>query len=230
MKIQGHKRAPETVMLRLSRYHCLLGEIGGERPSRRITSRELADALGLSEETVRHDLKHVGVEGRPGAGYDMQELRDALQDYLELGPNHPFIAVGNGDILRGLEVTFPSRDFGLQPVAYFSDRAQDVGMRVGEIEVQSLDSLGSGGVIAGSSLALVACAPEAVDVTLDALSCAGITGVLMLTPVLRPAHPEGMGITYFRLPCALKALVSGPIPVALTAESAACEGPHGCSE
>jgi len=215
-------------LLRLSRYHCFLGEISGERPSRRITSREVADALGLSEETVRHDVQHVGVEGRPGAGYDMQELRDALQEYLGLGPDHPFIAIGNADILRGLEVTFPSRDFGLRPVAYFSDRPQDAGMRVGEIEVQPLNSLSSGPAIAGSLLALVACAPEAVDATLKALGCAGITGVLMLTPVLRPEHPEGMNITYFRMPCALKALASGPTSVGVS--TTACEEPHCCSK
>ncbi len=217
-------------MLRLSRYHCLLVEIGGERSSRRITSREFADALGVSEETVRHDLQHVGVEGRPGAGYDMLGLRDALQDYLGLGPDHPFIAIGNVDVLRGLEVTFPSRDFGLQPVAYFSDRPQDVGMRVGEIEVQALDSISSGSAIAGSSLALVACAPEAVDATLETLSRAGITGVLMLTPVLRPQHPESMNVTYFRMPCALKALASGPVTVDGTHRTTECDGPHCCSD
>lgn len=223
------KRAPETVMLRLSRYHCLLGEIGGERPSRRITSRELADALGLSEETVRHDVKYVGVEGRPGAGYAMEELQAALQDYLELGPNHPFIAVGNADILRGLTVTFPSRDFGLRPVAYFSDRPQDVGTMVGEIEIQSLDALCSAFAVKDASLALVACAPDAVDTTLECLSRAGITGVLMLTPVLRPEHPEGMCVTYFRVPCALKALASMLPPEGGASASAAYQGSDSCS-
>jgi len=222
--MQEHERAPETVMLRLSRYHCLLGEIGGDRPSRRVTSREIADALGLSEETVRHDVRFVGIEGRPGAGYAMEELQAALQDYLGLGPNHPFIAVGNADILRGLAVTFPSVEFGLRPVAYFSDRPQDTGMRVGEIEVQALDSLGGGRVRADASLALVACTPEAVDATLETLHDAGITGVLMLTPVLRPEHPEGMSVTYFRMPCALKALAAGLPSAGGTRTTTACEG------
>jgi NADH/NAD ratio-sensing transcriptional regulator Rex len=202
------KRASETAMLRLSRYHCFLGEISGEHPSQRITSREIADALGVSEETVRHDLRYVGIDGRPGAGYAMDELRDALQDYLGLGPDHPFVAIGNAEILRGLAVTFPSGDFGMRPVAYFSDRPQDVGTCVGEIEIRSLDSLGAEHTDVGSSLALVACAPEAVHATLQALNAVGITGVLMLTPVLRPEHPDGMSVTYFRMPCALKALAS----------------------
>jgi redox-sensing transcriptional repressor len=204
--MRDSKRASETAMLRLSRYHCFLGEIGGERASARITSREIADALGLSEETVRHDLRHVGVDGRPGAGYATEGLRVALQDYLGLGPSHPFIAVGNADILRGLAVTFPADDFGLRPVAYYSDRPQDVGTNVGGIEIRPLHSLS--GSRADSSLALVACAPQAVNGTLEALDAVGVTGVLMLTPVLRPEYPEGMSVTYFRMPCALKALAS----------------------
>lgn len=216
-----HERAPETVLLRLSRYHCLLGEIGGERPSRRVTSRELADALGLSEETVRHDVKYVGIDGRPGAGYDMEELRAALQDYLGLGPRHPFIAVGNADILRGLAITFPSADFGLRPVAYYSDRAEDVGALVGEIEVLPLDSLGTG-TGAAASLALVACSPDAVHATLETLACAGVTGVLMLTPVLRPEHPEGMSVTYFRMPCALKTLAANLASSEAASTASAC--------
>jgi NADH/NAD ratio-sensing transcriptional regulator Rex len=228
--MQKHKRASEAAMLRLSRYHCFLGEIGGERPDRRITSREIADALGLTEETVRHDVKHVGIDGRPGAGYAMEELRLALQEYLGLGPSHPFIAVGNADILRGLAVTFPSGDFGLRPVAYFSDRPQDAGTNVGEIEIQSLDSLVSGRAIVDSSLALVACAPEAVNATLAALHGVGITGVLMLTPVLRPEYPEGMSVTYFRMPCALKALASRLPPADGTPVPTACEQPDACTQ
>jgi len=203
-----HERAPQTVVLRLSRYHCFLGEIAGARSSSRVTSREIAHELGLSEETVRHDLKYVGSEGRPGAGYDMTELRDALQEYLDLSTDHPFIVVGNADILRGLAITFPAQGFGLRPVAYFSERAEDAGISVGGIEVMPLATLGDTDSLRGASLALVGCAPEAVDMVLESLRAAGITGVLMLTPVLRPEHPEGMNITYFRMPCALKALAA----------------------
>ena len=88
-----------------------------------MTSREIAGELGLSEETVRHDLKFVDIEGRPGAGYDLGQLHDALQEYLDLSTGHPFIAIGNAEMLRGLAITFPATAFGLRLVAYYSDRA-----------------------------------------------------------------------------------------------------------
>jgi NADH/NAD ratio-sensing transcriptional regulator Rex len=215
------ERAPETVLLRLSRYHCFLGDIADARPSRRVTSREIAHELGLSEETVRHDLKYVGAEGRPGAGYDMEELRSALQEYLDLSTDHPFIVIGNADILRGLLVTFPAQGFGLRPAAYFSERPEDIGVRVGGIEIMPLAALGDAGSRRGASLALVACSPEAVDVVLDALRSASVTGVLMLTPVLRPEHPTGMNVTYFRMPCALKALAASVPSVGFCCETEA---------
>jgi NADH/NAD ratio-sensing transcriptional regulator Rex len=206
------ERAPETVMLRISRYHCLLGELSGQSQSRRVTSREIAGELGLSEETVRHDLKYVDVEGRPGAGYDLAELHSALQSYLDLSAAHPFIAVGNADVLRGLTVTFPATGFGLRLVGYFSERPEDAGIRIGDLEVQALAKLEDVDARDGATLALVACAPECVGDVLQALCAAGVTGVLMLTPVLRPEHPEGMNVTYIRMPCALKTLAASAAP------------------
>jgi NADH/NAD ratio-sensing transcriptional regulator Rex len=187
----------------------------GLRSNRRVTSRELADELGLSEETVRHDLKYVNVEGRPGAGYDMAELHEALQDYLELSESHPFAVVGNADLLRGLAVTFPAEHYGMHPVAYFSERPQDVGLEIDGLQVLGVSEAARVLPTLGVTVALVGCAPERVDEVLESLSSAGVGGVLMLTPVLRPVHPEGLSVTYFRMPCALKSLASAhPAPAA----------------
>jgi redox-sensing transcriptional repressor len=201
-------RASQTAMLRMSRYHCFLGEVAGARQLGRITSREIAAELGLSEETVRHDLKYVDIEGRPGAGYDLEELLAALTEYLDLSAGHPFIAIGNADMLRGLAVTFPASSFALRLVAYFSERPQDVGETVGDLVIQPLSSVADSDAREGATLALLACAPDAVQSALDVLHAAEVDSVLMLTPVLRPKHPDGMNVTYFRMPCALKTLAA----------------------
>ncbi len=200
----------ESTLLRLSRCHCLLGEMLGSAASRPITSHEIADELGVSEETVRHDLRNVRIEGRPGAGYDMAALFSALQEFLDLTASHPFIAVGNVDILRGLAITFPCETFGMRPTGYFSNRAEDVGGVVEGMSVEPLEALCERVGDTHVTLALVACEPDAADRVLTTLGEAGITGVVMLTPVIRPRHPAGMKVTYFRIPCALKSLASVP--------------------
>ena len=204
----AQERAPEPSVLRLSRYHCFLGELLGMRSNRRVTSRELAEELGLSEETVRHDLKYVNVEGRPGAGYEMRALYDALQEYLELSPSHPFVMVGNADILRGLSITFPAERYGMKPVAYLSERAEDIGLPVEDTTIVALDDAESVVRQLGVSVAVVAVSPDALEGVLDSLCASGIRGALLLTPALRPYQPQGMDITYFRIPCALKSLAS----------------------
>jgi redox-sensing transcriptional repressor len=211
----AQQNAPEPSVLRLSRYHCFLGELMGMRPNRRVTSRELAEELGLSEETVRHDLKYVDVAGRPGAGYDMQTLYIALQDYLALSPDHPVAVVANADMARGLQVTFPAESYGLSVVAYLSERPEDVGESVGDLTIAPLSDAASV-VNSGVSVAVVAVAPDHLEDVLDSLATAGIRGALLLTPALRPYHPEGLDVTYFRIPCALKSLASAHSHTAAT--------------
>jgi NADH/NAD ratio-sensing transcriptional regulator Rex len=180
----------------------------GVRSRRPVTSRELAEELGLSEETVRHDLKNVRIEGRPGAGYDIEQLFAALEECLDLSAAHPFIAVGTADMLRGLSVTFPASHFGLQVVGYLSEQEADRDALVDGIPVRVLDQASELVEASGATLALVASAPEpeSIDAVLRSLKDAGIRGALLLTPVLGPIEIDGLEITYFRLPCALKAL------------------------
>jgi hypothetical protein len=69
----------------------------------------------------------------------------------------------------------------------------------------------------------VACEPGSVTAALEASHAGGIDAVLMLTPVLRPHHPDGMQVTYFRIPCSMKSLAS-----AAPQRPTCCAGGH-CS-
>lgn len=200
--------APETTVLRLSRYHCFMGELLTSAGTERVRSRQIAEQLGVSEETVRRDLSYIDMEGRPGVGYDPAALYEALETFLGLSAHYPFVAIGSRDMLESLAVIFPAEAFGLRPVAYYSERAEDVGASVRGLEVRHLGELGHLDPCLGATVSLVACEPTFVPEALDLLDRAGIHAVLMLTPMLRPQHPEGMDVTYFRIPCALKSLAS----------------------
>lgn len=221
-------RAPQASMLRLSRYHCFLGELLRSEDASRITSREMAEQLGVSEEAIRRDLAYVHVEGRPGAGYDPSPLFEALESYLGLTASYPFVAVGDCEMLRSLGVIFPAERFGLEPAAYFSARPGDAGAVVGGVTVHALADLPEVERARPAHVAVVACAPEDVQEALRLLDAAGIHAVLMLTPVLRPVHPEGMDVTYFRIPCALKALAGTAPHSEPCCERTACSAKQGC--
>lgn len=200
--------APESSVLRLSRYHCFVGELLRSPGTKRLTSHGMAEELGVSEETVRRDLSFVDVEGRPGSGYDPAALYEALARFLGLTASYPFVAVGSREMLDALTVIFPADAYGLRPVAYFSEREEDAGSSVRDLEVRHLSEIPRLDPGLEATVALVACEPGSVDEVVDLLYRAGIRAILMLTPVLRPRHPDGMDVTYFRIPCALKALAS----------------------
>ncbi|MDZ4168912.1 MAG: winged-helix domain-containing protein [Coriobacteriia bacterium] len=200
------QRAPDASVYRLSLYHCYLGELIRTGADAKITSPRIAEALNIKEETVRRDLSFVGGVGRPGSGYDVQTLFSALQNYLGLRDEYPILKVGTAQMLESLSVVFPAHTYGVDPVAYYSELPTDVGSRVHGIEVKQLSEIPKLDPELGITVALVACSPGFVQITLELLHQAGITGVLLLTPALRLNRPEGMTITHVRMPCDIKSL------------------------
>jgi redox-sensing transcriptional repressor len=200
-------RIPEASVYRLSLYHCYLGEVlrsGGS--GIRVTSRQLAEELDIKEETVRRDMSFIGGVGRPGSGYDTTELFKALQDFLGLKDEYPVIKVGSAQMLQALQVVFPAHSYGLEPVAYFSELPDDVGTVVDNIEIRHVTEIPQIDPELDVTVALVACSPGWIQVTLELLDKAGVTGVLLLTPAIKLDKPEGMNVTHVRMPCDIKSL------------------------
>ncbi|MBI5230996.1 MAG: redox-sensing transcriptional repressor Rex [Coriobacteriales bacterium] len=200
------KHIPEATVYRLSLYHCYLGELVRVAGRERITSRQLAEELGIKEETVRRDLSFIGSVGRRGAGYEVDVLFDALQEFLGLSDEYPIVKVGSAQMLEALSVVFPSSSYGVRPVAYYSELTEDVGKFVEDIEVRHVSDIPKLDRGLDVSVALVATSPDWVHTTLDMLRQAGVTGVLLLTPMLMLERPEGMAVTHVRMPCDIKSL------------------------
>ncbi|MDI6901140.1 MAG: winged-helix domain-containing protein [Anaerosomatales bacterium] len=200
------RTAPDATVYRLSLYHCYLGELLRVGAPARITSRELAEELGIKEETVRRDISFVGDIGRPGAGYEPEVLFAAFTEFLGLSDEYPVVKVGTRGMLEALQVVFPAERYGVRPVAYFSELPEDAGSAVGDLEVRHLTDIPKVLPDLGVDVALVACSPGWVQITLDLLASAGVTGVLLLTPIIRVRKPEGMTVSQVRMPCDIKSL------------------------
>lgn len=200
------KAAPEATLYRLSLYHCYLLELIRVGAPPRITSRQLAEELGVKEETVRRDISFVGEIGRPGAGYEPVVIFDELTRYLGLSDEYPIVMVGTARMLEALQVVFPSEHYGVKPVALFSELPEDSGQVVGGLSIAHLSDITSLDAALGVSVALVACSPGWVQVTVELLAQVGIAGILLLTPVIKLRKPEGVTVTQLRMPCDLKSL------------------------
>lgn len=196
----------EASVYRLSLYHCWLGEVVRASDLDKVTSRELAEQLGIKEETVRRDLSFVSASGRPGSGYDVNTLFFAIQQFLGLKDSYPIIRIGSVQMLESLAVVFPPDAYGVQPVAYYSELPEDVGKMINGLPVHHLTDLPQLDPALDVSVAMVACSPSWVKLTIELLEKAGISGVLLLTPQIRIDKPEGMHIIHVRMPCDVKSL------------------------
>ena len=200
------RTAPEATLYRLSLYHCYLLELVRVGAPPRITSRQLAEELGVKEETVRRDISFVGEIGRPGAGYEPTVILEELTRFLGLSDEYPIAMVGTAPMLEALKVVFPSEQYGVKPVALFSELPDDSGQLVGGLSVAHLSDITSMDPALGVSVALVACSPGWAQVTVELLAQAGITGIMLLTPLIKLRKPDGVHVTQVRMPCDLKSL------------------------
>ena len=73
--------APEACVARLSLYVRELTRLSGQRVGF-ISSRRLAQQLGLTDAQVRRDLSYFGQFGTSGRGYEVQRLHDRLTAIL----------------------------------------------------------------------------------------------------------------------------------------------------
>ncbi len=200
------KKIPEASVYRLSLYHCYLGEVIRKGATGRITSRQLAEELGIKEETVRRDMSFIGGVGRPGAGYEVATLFSTLTEFLGLSDEYPIAKVGTAQMLSALQVVFPAHSYGVRPVAYYSELPEDVGKVVDDITIRHVTDLPDLEPDLGVSVALVACSPGWVQMTIDLLAQASIGGILLLTPAIKVVRPEGVNINHVRMPCDIKSL------------------------
>jgi len=124
------KVAPEACVARLSLYVRELTRLGAQRVGF-VSSRRLAQQLGLTDAQVRRDLSYFGQFGTSGRGYEVQRLHDRLTSILGVSGRTWHVALaGVGNLGSALLAYRGFRERGfLFRVAVDAD-AQKVGRTV----------------------------------------------------------------------------------------------------
>lgn len=104
----------QSVIGRLPRYYRFLGELQ-KKDVNRISSKDLAEMMGLTASQIRQDLNCFGGFGQQGYGYNVTELRNRLADILGLDRTYTAILIGAGNLGRAVagHMTFEDRGFKL---------------------------------------------------------------------------------------------------------------------
>jgi len=142
-----------------------------------ISSKSLADCIGVHSWQIRKDFSYFGDFGTPGVGYHIERLAREIKRILRLDVIRRTALVGVGDLGSAL-LAYPGfRTYGLDIVAAFDADPRKIGKKIGEVKVE-----GPSGIAMlrkrKISLAIVAVPRAVAQETVDALVAAGIRGIL----------------------------------------------------
>ena len=129
-----------SVIRRLPRYYRFLYDLK-ENGITRISSRELAQRMGLTASQIRQDLNCFGEFGQQGYGYLVEQLYWELYQILGLDKPAKAVLLGAGNLGHALANHMGFESKGVDLVGVFDDSPVLIGQSVHGCQVASTDSL-----------------------------------------------------------------------------------------
>lgn len=159
-----------------------------------VSSRGIADAIGVDASQIAKDLSHLGVRGKTRIGYEVAQLERELRGYLGFDTGHNAVIVGVGSLGGALIQDRGLQRYGLNIVAGIDVNADLVGTRAGGIVITGYESLprivSEHDVTVGIVTVPARNAQDAADRLMDA----GVRAIWNFTP-FRIRVREGVVIT-----------------------------------
>jgi redox-sensing transcriptional repressor len=152
-----------------------------EQRQQSVSSKDLAELLGVNPSQIRKDFSYFGVFGTPGVGYKTEKLIKQIKKILRLDVVRKAALVGVGN-LGSVVLSYPGfMVYGLDIVAVFDTDTKKIGRKVNNITIENaskLQTLRRRKI----ELAIIAVPPDAAQKTAEALVKAGVKGILNFSP------------------------------------------------
>ena len=159
------------------------------------SSHELGQRLGISSAQIRKDLSHFGGFGKQGTGYQIEYLRDKLQQVLHVNREWEVALVGAGDLGKAIAHYRGFADRGFHISCVFDASPARIGEDIGDFSVQDVKEMNQIITERSIKLAMIAVPAEHAQSVADALIAAGVTGLLNYAPINLNV-PESVRVQY----------------------------------
>ena len=127
-----------SVIKRLPRYYRFLQHLK-DNGIVRISSKELADKMGLTASQIRHDFNCFGGFGQQGYGYNVPELHGKIGEILGLNIERKTILIGAGNLGKAVCNKIFSVNSGFKLIGIFDKNEAICGNIIKGIPVRSID-------------------------------------------------------------------------------------------
>ena len=127
-----------SVIKRLPRYYRFLLHLK-ENGIVRISSKELADKMGLTASQIRHDFNCFGGFGQQGYGYNVPELYGKIGKILGVNTERKTIVIGAGNLGKAVCNKISATNSGFKIIGIFDKNEAICGNMIKGIPVRSID-------------------------------------------------------------------------------------------
>lgn len=194
----------EFTVRRLSSYYRILHDLEANSIST-VSSAKLAKLCDVTSAQVRKDLSYFGNFGTRGLGYQVQELKGAIEKILGLNRKWTVALFGAGSLGHALFFHRGFKEDGFYFTRIFDVDAGKVGGRWRDVEIRPVAEARS--VLAENKvdIGVIATPAEAAQEIADLLVDVGVGGVLNFAPI-QLRIPKEVGLRNVNLAVALESL------------------------
>jgi len=175
-----YHRIPDETIRRLPVY--LRGLLSSaEQGHERISSKDLAEFLGVNPWQVRKDFSYFGGFGTRGVGYEVDNLARQIKKILRLDIVKRAALVGVGNLGSAVLAYSGFRMYGLEIAAAFDINPKRIGRKINDVRIEDaskLQTLKRRKI----ELAIIAVPRDDAQKTADSLVKAGVRGILNFSP------------------------------------------------
>ena len=172
----------EKTIGRLSLYRRLLaGLLADNRQN--IYSHELAVLAGGTAPQVRRDLMAIGYSGSPTKGYEVADLAESINSFMDNPAGMRVVVVGAGNLGRAIMSYFEDRRPRLKIVASFDNDPNKIGSEICNCPCCDMADIKTMVAKMDISLGVITVPVAAAQEVGNKLVGAGVTGILNFAPI-----------------------------------------------
>lgn len=188
------KRIPEASINRLNLYLRTLKELARNGEGVTVSSKQLAEELGINSHQVRKDLSYFGRFGQRGIGYKAKDLINDINEILGLNKKWKICLCGLGNLGSALISYRGFRKEGLNVVAAFEKDRAKIGKKINGIEVFPVGKIKKVINEKNIEIGIIAVPAESAQSVANQLIAAGVKAILNFAPIKLPFSKEKVKI------------------------------------
>jgi redox-sensing transcriptional repressor len=176
-------KVPIPTLERLATYLTALIELNCRKIDT-VSSSDIEQATGINAAQFRKDLSYFGEFGRPGIGYDVEELKARLARILKVEQAQRVLLVGAGNLGSAL-IGFPvlkAQNFHI--VAVFDNNYNKIGRKLWDLEIRDIAELAEVNTELQAQIGIIAVPATAAQQVACKLVEAGVKAILNFAPAI----------------------------------------------